>query len=333
MQEAVEVEAITWNASAPSSSTPTTSTAASSSPSRAGTRTRSWDSSAEDVAAAIGGMGWGEVEDVAGIFKGTDELRMYDAAALQGLQIDNAHYVYSVTAATSATCPSSRCSSRARQRSGGDRGRRPRDRQGPFDVVGRRTRGPCARPWSTTPCARCRSCAWTTAPSTRGQLHAAFKGQETRTSRQRDDGQMKRFLEELETIGQVDVAPGTTATGNNADGTTRPDNYESAVATRGTEVDLTNLGDQPLSGRNVTTARDAAVRADEPHHGHASAPSARAASVGASRPSRPTSARTRCPPRTARPSTPPASRAGTASRRASSSGRGGFVIGARRPAT
>ena len=101
-----------------------------------------------------------------------------------------------------------------------------------------------------------------------GNFTLTFKGQETRNIPvNATAGQMKRFLEELETVGQVDVSRrGNPATGNNADGTTRLDNYEWAVtfgAGRGTEVDLTNLGDQPaLSGRNVTqTARDARTAA------------------------------------------------------------------------
>ena len=100
MQEAVEVQAITWNA---------VRAGAARRPRRARRHRplhRGPGHGRDRVGragrghrgqAAIGGLGWGEVEVSRGIFKGTDELRMYDAAALRGLQIDNAHYVYSVT--------------------------------------------------------------------------------------------------------------------------------------------------------------------------------------------------------------------------------------------
>jgi hypothetical protein len=62
MQEAVEVQAITWNASAPAQ-LDAHDEHGGIVLSIAGRDTDeiAWDSSAEDVAAAIGGLGWGEV--------------------------------------------------------------------------------------------------------------------------------------------------------------------------------------------------------------------------------------------------------------------------------
>ena len=250
MQEAVEVQAITWNASAPAQ-LDAHDEHGGIVLSIAGRDTDeiAWDSSAEDVAAAIGGLGWGEVEVSRGIFKGTDELRMYDAAALRGLQIDNAHYVYSVTFADYVgDVPKLEV---LEPRGGSDRvdwdqGVTTKEVvKGSFGVVKASDAWPVrARPWVNDQLVReVQVVRVDHGPihSARGNFTLTFKGQETRNIPvNATAGQMKRFLEELETIGQVDVSRrGNPATGNNVLGTTRLDNYEWAVtfgAGRGTDV-------------------------------------------------------------------------------------------------
>ena len=165
------------------------------------------------VAAAIGGLGWGEVEVSRGIFKGTDELRMYDAAALRGLQIDNAHYVYSVTFADYVgDVPKLEV---LEPRGGSDRvdwdqGVTTKEIvKGSFGVVKASDAWPVrARPWVNDQLVReVQVVRVDHGPihSARGNFTLTFKGQETRNIPvNATAGQMKRFLEELETIGQVD---------------------------------------------------------------------------------------------------------------------------------
>jgi hypothetical protein len=279
MQQTVEVQAITWNASAP--------TQLDAYDEHGGIVLSiggkdadeiAWDSTAEDVAQAISGLGWGDVEVSRGVFKGTDEMRMYDAAALRGLQIDNAHYVYSITFSDYVgDVPELEV---LEPRGGSlrvdwDQGVTTKEiTKGSFGVVKASDAWPVrSRPWVNDQLVREVQVVRVDHGVTHseGNFTLTFKGQETRhIPVNATAGQVKRALEELETVGQVDVARrGNPATGSNAGGTTRLDNYEWAVTFgrgRGTEVDLTNLGDQPsMGGRNVTqTSTDSVRRSTSP---------------------------------------------------------------------
>ena len=252
LQDAVEEQVVSWNATAPDDAVKdgggvVFSIAGSSSDEVA------WDSEASDVAEALSALGWGAVEVSRGIARGTDDLSKYDAAALRGLQIDSVNYVYSVTFADYV----------------GDvppiEAHFPLDAnfidyasasvaevvKGSWGVVKASESKVTATPWVNEALVREKQVVRLVGSgSYDGNFTLEFKDAETgMIPVNASAAQMKQALEVLETVGEVDVTRfgelGAGALG-----------YEWVVTFgkgRGTETDMTNLGDQPaLIARNST---------------------------------------------------------------------------------
>ncbi|KAH8055104.1 hypothetical protein JL722_8529 [Aureococcus anophagefferens] len=252
LQDAVEEQVVSWNATAPDDAVKdgggvVFSIAGSASDEVA------WDSEASDVAAALSALGWGAVEVSRGIARGTDDLSKYDAAALRGLQIDSVNYVYSVTFSDYV----------------GDvppiEAHFPLDAnfidyasasvaevvKGSWGVVKASESKITATPWVNEALVREKQVVRLVGSgSYDGNFTLEFKDAETgMIPVNASAAQMKQALEVLETVGEVDVTRfgelGAGALG-----------YEWVVTFgkgRGTETDMTNLGDQPaLIARNST---------------------------------------------------------------------------------
>lgn len=242
MQEIVEVQVVSWNATTEISGDKDGAVVLSLNKRK--TVPLSWDATDIDMAAALSILGYGIVNVSRGIVRGSDQLAAYNAAKLRSKQLESANYVYSITFSEfvgdvpaikieSTTSPIIDGSSSVEEVTHGTCGII-KARSGIID------RNQPLHHEELVP--EVQIVRLVANSGLAGSFSLEFKGAETSLiNYNATSAQMKSALEDLETIGNVDVSRHSQSA---------PNGYEWAVTfgiygSKCTEVYFTNLGDQP----------------------------------------------------------------------------------------